>query len=50
MALINRFFKPDLALICIGGYFTMDPEQAAFAVRESIKPKQVIACTTERFR
>ncbi len=42
MALINRFFKPDLALVCIGGHFTMDPEHAAFALREYIKPKQVI--------
>ncbi len=42
MALINRFFKPDLALVCIGGYYTMDPEHAAFALREYIKPKQVI--------
>jgi len=42
MALINRFFKPDLALVCIGGHFTMDPEHAAYAVRELIKPKQVI--------
>jgi L-ascorbate metabolism protein UlaG (beta-lactamase superfamily) len=42
MALINRFFKPDLALVCIGGYFTMDPERAAYAVRELIRPKQVI--------
>ena len=25
MALINKFFKPDLALVCIGGHFTMDP-------------------------
>ncbi len=42
MALINRFFKPDLALVCIGGHFTMDPEQAAYALRELIRPKQVI--------
>lgn len=42
MALINRFYEPDLALVCIGGYFTMDPEGAAYAVRELIKPKQVI--------
>jgi len=42
MALIGRRFKPDLALVCIGGYFTMDPEGAAFAMREYIKPKQVI--------
>lgn len=42
MALIGRFFKPDLALVCIGGYFTMDPEGAAYALRELIRPKQVI--------
>ena len=42
MALINRFYEPDLALVCIGGHFTMDPESAAYAVRELIKPKQVI--------
>ena len=42
MALIGRRFKPDLALVCIGGHFTMDPEGAAFAMREYIRPKQVI--------
>lgn len=42
MALINRFHAPDLALVCIGGHFTMGPEGAAYAVRELIKPKQVI--------
>jgi len=42
MALINQFFKPDLALVCIGGHFTMDPEHAAYAVRELIRPKQVL--------
>jgi L-ascorbate metabolism protein UlaG (beta-lactamase superfamily) len=42
MALINRFFKPDLALVCIGGHFTMDPEHAAYAMRELVRPKQVI--------
>lgn len=42
MALINKFHKPDLALVCIGGHFTMDPERAAYAVRELIRPKQVL--------
>lgn len=42
MALIGRFYKPDLALVCIGGHFTMDPERAAYALRELIRPKQVI--------
>jgi L-ascorbate metabolism protein UlaG (beta-lactamase superfamily) len=42
MALISKFYKPDLALVCIGGHFTMDPERAAYALRELIRPKQVI--------
>ena len=42
MALISKFYKPDLALVSIGGLFTMDPERAAYALRELIRPKQVI--------
>jgi len=42
MALIHKFFKPDLALVPIGGHFTMDPQHAAYALRELIRPKQVI--------
>ncbi len=42
MALIHKFYAPDLALVCIGGHFTMGPEHAAYALRELIKPKQVI--------
>jgi L-ascorbate metabolism protein UlaG (beta-lactamase superfamily) len=42
MALIGKFYKPDLALVCIGGHFTMDPERAAYAMRELVRPKQVI--------
>jgi L-ascorbate metabolism protein UlaG (beta-lactamase superfamily) len=42
MALIRELYKPDLALVCIGGFFTMGPEEAAYAVRELIKPKSVI--------
>jgi L-ascorbate metabolism protein UlaG (beta-lactamase superfamily) len=42
MALIHDLYAPDLALVCIGGHFTMDPEGAAYAMRELVKPKQVI--------
>jgi L-ascorbate metabolism protein UlaG (beta-lactamase superfamily) len=42
MALIHTFFKPDLALVPIGGHFGMGPEHAAYAVRELIRPKLVI--------
>jgi len=42
MKLIGELYEPDLALVCIGGYFTMDPERAAYAIRNLIKPKQVL--------
>ena len=41
MSLIHEFFKPDLALVCISGHFTMGPEGAAYAVNKLIKPKMV---------
>jgi L-ascorbate metabolism protein UlaG (beta-lactamase superfamily) len=42
MRLIGERYKPDLALVPIGGNFTMDPVDAAWAVKELIKPKAVI--------
>jgi L-ascorbate metabolism protein UlaG (beta-lactamase superfamily) len=42
MKLIGERYKPDLALVPIGGNFTMDPADAAWAVNELIKPKAVI--------
>ncbi len=42
MALIHDLYAPDLALVCIGGHYTMDPQGAAYAMRELVKPKQVI--------
>ena len=42
MKFISEHYKPDLVLIPIGGNFTMDPEDAAFALNTWIKPKMVI--------
>jgi urea transport system ATP-binding protein len=42
MKFIGEHYKPDLVLIPIGGNFTMDPEDAAFALNTWIKPKMVI--------
>ncbi|HAD87909.1 MAG TPA: metal-dependent hydrolase [Rhodospirillaceae bacterium] len=42
MELIHDLYKPDLALICIGGWFTMDPRHAAYAVNKFLKPKTVM--------
>ncbi|MBL8347129.1 MAG: metal-dependent hydrolase [Rubrivivax sp.] len=42
MKYIGERYKPDLALVPIGGNFTMDPADAAWAVKELLKPKAVI--------
>ena len=42
MKYIGERYRPDLALVPIGGNFTMDPADAAYAVRELIRPKVVI--------
>lgn len=42
MKLIGERYRPDLALVPIGGNFTMDPADAAWAVKELIRPKAVI--------
>ncbi len=42
MKLIGEYYKPDLVLIPIGGHFTMDPKDAAFATREWLKPKYAV--------
>lgn len=42
MRFIGEYYKPDLALLPIGGHFTMDPAHGAYAVRNLLKVKQVI--------
>lgn len=42
MAFIGEYYQPDLALLPIGGHFTMDPDHAAFAIRNYLKSKQVV--------
>jgi L-ascorbate metabolism protein UlaG (beta-lactamase superfamily) len=42
MELIHEFYQPDLAMVCIGGHFTMDPAGAAYAIKKLLKPKKVI--------
>jgi L-ascorbate metabolism protein UlaG (beta-lactamase superfamily) len=41
MKIIPMFHHIDIMLACIGGYFTMDPVEAALAV-QWVKPKHVI--------
>jgi L-ascorbate metabolism protein UlaG (beta-lactamase superfamily) len=42
MKFIADYYKPDLVLMPIGGHFTMDPKEAAYAVREWIHVPTVI--------
>lgn len=42
MKFISEHYKPDLVLMPIGGNFTMGPEDAAFAIKEWIKTKNVV--------
>jgi L-ascorbate metabolism protein UlaG (beta-lactamase superfamily) len=42
MKFVNDRYKPDVVMMPIGGNFTMDPEDAAFAVKNWLSPKAVI--------
>lgn len=42
MKFIGEYYRPDLALLSIGGHFTMDPAGAAYAVRTLLKTQTVI--------
>jgi L-ascorbate metabolism protein UlaG (beta-lactamase superfamily) len=42
MKLIAEYYKPDLVLIPIGGHFTTAPKDAAFALRELVRPRFAI--------
>jgi len=43
MELIGRIYSPDVAVLPIGGYFTMDPREAAVAL-ELLGSKRCIPC------
>ena len=42
MKFIAEFYKPDVAFLPIGGWFTMDPAHAAYAVKALLKTKTVV--------
>ena len=42
MKMIGEYYKPDLALVCIGGWFTMGPAEAAYAMDKLMQPQMVI--------
>ena len=43
MQLIRRLYEPDVAILPIGGHFTMDPRQAAIAL-ELLGTKRCVPC------
>jgi L-ascorbate metabolism protein UlaG (beta-lactamase superfamily) len=43
MQLISRIYEPDLAILPIGGHFTMDPREAAVAL-ELLGVKRCVPC------
>ena len=42
MQYIADYYQPDLALLPIGGHYTMDPEHAAYAVKNLLKTETII--------
>jgi L-ascorbate metabolism protein UlaG (beta-lactamase superfamily) len=42
LKLIGERYRPDLVLVPIGGHFVLDPQDAAFAIREFLKPRYAI--------
>ncbi|MBI2304931.1 MAG: metal-dependent hydrolase [Chloroflexi bacterium] len=42
MAFVRRLYQPDLALVPIGGFYTMDAKAASIACRELIQAQHVI--------
>ena len=42
MKLIGELYDPDVSLLPIGGHFTMDPVNAAYAVNNLLKSKTII--------
>jgi L-ascorbate metabolism protein UlaG (beta-lactamase superfamily) len=42
MKMIGEYYKPDLALVSIGGWYTMGPKEAAYAMDSLMRPKMVV--------
>lgn len=42
MAFIGDYYQPDLALLHIGGHFTMDPVHAGYALRTYFKKVKMV--------
>jgi len=49
MAVFNDLHKPDIGILCAGGYFTMDMKRAAYAANKFFDFSTVIPCHYRTF-
>jgi L-ascorbate metabolism protein UlaG (beta-lactamase superfamily) len=49
MGVFNALHKPDIGILCAGGYFTMDMRRAAYAAKTFFDFKVVIPCHYRTF-
>lgn len=49
MGVMNDLHKPDIGILCAGGYFTMDMKRAAYAAKTFFDFKTVIPCHYKTF-
>ena len=49
MALIGKYYSPDIAVLPVGGHYTMDVKKAIFACNELIKTKYLIPMHYDTF-
>ena len=49
MALIRTLYKPDVVILPVGGYYTMDVKKAVVACRDLLKPNTLIPMHYDTF-
>lgn len=49
MAIFNDLHKPDIGILCAGGYYTMDMRRAAYAAEKFFEFKTLIPCHYKTF-
>ncbi|MBP5176950.1 MAG: metal-dependent hydrolase, partial [Clostridia bacterium] len=49
MALIKEFYSPDIAILPVGGWYTMDVKKAVYACNRLLKPKYLIPMHFDTF-
>ena len=42
MAIIDELYKPDISLLCIGGHFTMGPDETGYALAKFLTSTKIV--------